>query len=215
MATNRQVYDDIAKSWYAFRHRSRFTAELQEIADRWHGGRLLNIGCAHGPDFIPFKDKFELWGVDFSDRMLRLGQKYAAKFNLKVNLVLADAVALPYADNTFDQAIAIAIYHNIRGAKQRQRALRELKRVLKPGGEAFITAWNKWQPRFWLRGKEVSVPWKSQSRTFYRYYYLYSYPEFKMTLAQAGFEIIEVLPEKSYTFALKFFSRNICALVKK
>ncbi len=215
MATNRQVYDDIAESWYSFRHRSRFTTELEEMANRWHEGRLLNIGCAHGPDFIPFKDRFELWGVDFSAQMLKLAQKYAAKFNLKVRLDLADAVSLPYLDGSFDCAIAVAIYHNIKGSEQRRKALSELKRVLKPGGEAFITIWNKWQPRFWLKGKEVSIPWKSRNKIRYRYYHLYSYPEFKSALAQTGFEIIKMFPEKSYTFRLKFFSRNICALVKK
>ncbi|HEX7364214.1 MAG TPA: class I SAM-dependent methyltransferase [Dehalococcoidia bacterium] len=215
MATNRQVYDDISESWYGFRHRSRFTTELEEMANRWHGGRLLNIGCAHGPDFIPFKDRFELWGVDFSAQMLKLAQKYAAKYSLKVRLDLADAVSLPYADGSFDCAIAVAIYHNIEGAEQRRKALSELKRVLKPGGEAFITAWNKWQPRFWLQGKEVSIPWKSRNKIHYRYYYLYSYPELISALAQTGFEIIKMFPEKSYTFPLKFFSRNICALVKK
>jgi len=215
MVTNRQVYDDIAESWYAYRHRSRFITELQEMANRWDTGRLLNIGCAHGADFLPFKDKFELWGVDFSNKMLRLGQKYAAKFNLKVNLVLADAASLPYADGNFDYAIAIAIYHNIEGEEQRQKAFCELKRVLKPDGEAFITVWNKWQPRFWLKGREVSVPWKSRKKTYYRYYHLYSYGELRSSLSRAGFHIIKILPEKTYRFPLKFFSRNICAMVKK
>jgi tRNA (uracil-5-)-methyltransferase TRM9 len=215
MSTNRQVFDEIAESWYRFRHRSRFSTELKEMANRWHGGKLLNIGCAHGADFLPFKDNFELWGVDFSSQMLKLAHKYAAKFSLKVELTLADAISLPYPDNTFDCVIGIAIYHNISGYEPRQKALNELKRVLKPGGEAFITVWNKWQPRFWFKRKEVSIPWKSRRKTFYRYYYLYSYPELRSILARTGFQIVNIFPEKSYRFPLKFFSRNICALVKK
>lgn len=215
MSTNRQVFDEIAESWYRFRHRSRFTVELEEMADRWQHGKLLNIGCGHGADFLPFKDNFELYGVDFSSQMLKLAQKYAAKFNLKVELTLADATSLTYADNTFDYAIAIAVYHNIRGDEQRRKALGELRRVLKPGGEAFITVWNQWQPRFWLKGKETNVPWKFKTTTYYRYYYLYSYPELSSLVARTGFEIVRIFPESSYRFPLKFFSRNICALVKK
>jgi ubiquinone/menaquinone biosynthesis C-methylase UbiE len=215
MSTNKEVFDEIAESWYRFRHRSRFTRELEEMATRWRQGKLLNVGCAHGPDFIPFKDNFELWGADFSEQMLKLAQKYADKFDFRVKLALADATSLPYPDNTFDCAIAVAIYHNIRGDKQRQKAFQELKRVLKPGGEAFITVWNKWQPRFWLKGKEVNVPWKSGRNIYYRYYYLYSYPELCRLLTRTGFEIVRVFPEKSYGFRLKFFSRNICALIKK
>jgi tRNA (uracil-5-)-methyltransferase TRM9 len=215
MSTNRQVFDEIAESWYRFRHRSRFSTELEEVAHRWHRGKLLNVGCAHGADFLPFKGNFELWGVDFSSQMLKLANKYAAKFGLKVELTLADAISLPFHDNIFDYAIAIAAYHNISGEETRQKAFTELRRVLKPGAEAFITVWNKWQPRFWLKGKEVHIPWKSRDKTYYRYYYLYSYPELWSILAGAGFQIIDIFPEQSYRFPLKYFSRNICALVKK
>jgi len=215
MSTNKKVFDEIAESWYRFRHWSRFTRELEEMATRWRQGKLLNVGCAHGPDFLPFKNNFELWGVDFSAQMLKLAQKYAAKFDLQVKLTLANATSLPCPDNTFDCAIAVAVYHNIRGDKQRQKAFRELRRVLKPGGEAFITVWNKWQPSFWLKGKEVNMPWKSRGKILYRYYYLFSYPELRSLLTRTGFEIISIFPEKSYRFPLRFFSRNICALVKK
>ena len=119
MPTNKEVFDKIAESWYRFRHWSRFTTELKEMASRWHRGKLLNIGCAHGPDFLPFKDNFELWGIDFSAQMVKLAQKYAIKFDFKVNLMVADATYLPYPDNTFDQAIAVATYHHIQGDRQR------------------------------------------------------------------------------------------------
>lgn len=215
MATNTAVFDEIAESWYRVHHWSRFSRELKELSLRWRGGRLLNIGCAHGPDFLPFKDGFELWGLDVSCQMIRLAQKYAAKFHLQVDLVVADAVSLPYRDNSFDWAIAIAVYHNIRGEKERRQALLELKRVLKPGGEAFITVWNRWQPRFWLKGKEVNIPWRSGGRVLYRYYYLFSYAELGRLLKQVGFTVLQLSPEKSYRSPLTPFSRNICALVKK
>lgn len=215
MATNAAVFDEIAESWYRVHHWSRFTHELRELSLKWKQGRLLNVGCAHGPDFLPFKDGFELWGLDISGRMIRLAQKYAAKFHLEVNLVVADAVCLPYRNDSFDWAIAIAVYHNIKGEKERLQALLELKRVLKPGGEAFITVWNRWQPRFWLKGKEVNMPWRLRGNVLYRYYYLFSYAELDRLLNQAGFTVMRLSPEKSYRFPLPLFSRNICALVKK
>ena len=176
---------------------------------------LLNVGCAHGPDFLPFKDSFELWGVDFSTQMIRLAQKYASKFHFKVNLTIADALSLPYPDDTFDWAISVATYHHIRGDEQRQKAFQELRRVLKPGGEAFITVWNRWQPVFWLKGKEIDMPWRSKGKILHRYYYLFSCPELRKMLTQAGFKIVNTFPEKSYRSPLKLFSRNICALIKK
>ena len=77
MATNREVFDEIAPGWYNFRHWSIFRNELESLAARWREGRLLNLGCAHGPDFLPFRDGFELYGVDFSLGMLELARKYA------------------------------------------------------------------------------------------------------------------------------------------
>jgi len=216
LATNTQnIFDQIAPSWYNFRHWSIFRKELEMLAQRWQMGRLLNIGCAHGPDFVPFIQSFELYGMDFSNEMLKLARKYARKFHFAVNLSLADVNHLPYPDQTFDRAISIATYHHIRYPEERQKAFYELWRVLKPEGEAFITVWNHWQPRFWLKSSEVAVPWRSKDKTLYRYYYLFSYSELEKLAKQAGFEVLKSFPESSYRLPVKFFSRNICLLVRK
>jgi tRNA (uracil-5-)-methyltransferase TRM9 len=170
MSTIRDIFNQIASGWYNFRHRSIFRTELEEVANRWQQGRLLNIGCAHGPDFLPFRQSFELHGVDFATEMLKLAQKYARKFKFAVNLVAADARQLPYNDGAFDWAIAVATYHHIEEKEDRLLALQELKRVLKPDGEAFITVWNRWQPRFWFQRQQLLVPWHSRDKTLYSYY---------------------------------------------
>ncbi len=215
MATTKDIFNQIASSWYNFRHWSIFRNELEAIAQRWQKGRLLNIGCAHGPDFLSFREHFELFGVDFSIEMLKFAQKYSRKFNFAVSLFLADVSYLPYTEQTFDWAISVATYHHIKGNAERQAALNELKRVLKPGGEAFITVWNRWQPRFWFRGKEIAVPWRKGSKTLHRYYYLFSYRELEKLVRNAGFEVLKSFPESSYHLPIKFFSRNICLLVRK
>ena len=211
----KDVFNQIAPSWYNFRHRSLFRSELAALAQSWQEGRLLNIGCAHGPDFLPFAESFELYGLDFSTEMLSLARRYAQKFNLTVNLSLADVSYLPYLDETFDWVISVATYHHIRYPAERQRAFNELWRVLRPGGEAFITVWNRWQSRFWLKGKEVAVPWRTGDRTLYRYYYLFSYRGLQQLARTAGFEILKSFPESSYRYPMKLFSRNICLLVRK
>ena len=210
----KDVFDEIAPSWYNFRHWSIFRKELEDLAQRWQKGRLLNIGCAHGPDFLPFPHSFELYGVDSSAEMLRFARKYSQKFNFRVNLSLADATSLPYPDHTFDWAISVATYHHIKGEMERQVAFEELRRVLKPGGEAFITVWNRWQPRFWFKPKEVAVPWRMKGKTLYRYYYLFSYHELEKLVRKAGLEVLKSFPESSYRYPLRTFSRNICLLVR-
>lgn len=214
METVKNAFDRIAPAWYNYRHHTIFRKELEAMAQRWQRGKLLNVGCGHGADFLPFKDGFELYGADFSGEMLKYAQKYAEKYRFRVELAQADVRKLPFPDDTFDWAIAVATYHHLKLDEQPE-ALRELRRVLKPGGEAFITVWNWHQPRFWTRGKEVMVPWRTKEQTIYRYYYLFSYGELEKLVKQTGFTIIKSFPESRYKFPVKWFSRNICLLVRK
>ena len=215
MTTNKGVFDRIAESWYRVRHWPLLREELEDVAARWQGGRLLNVGCGHGPDFLPFARTFGLWGVDSSPAMLEQALRYRTKRQLYVNLLAADALSLPFAANTFDWAISVATYHHIQGTTEREKAFKELGRVLRPQGEALLTVWNHGQPRFWLKSKEQHVPWRLKEETVYRYYHLFSYGELKKLLKKTGWEIIRMFPEKSYRFPIKDFSRNICVLVRK
>ena len=214
MATNREVFDQIAESWYRVRHWPLLKVELDALAARWQSGKLLDVGCAHGPDLLAFSHGFELFGVDLSPAMLRQAVRYSGKFKFYVNLVMAEASLLPFADNTFDWAISVAAYHHIRRSEEREMAFQELRRILKPNGEAFITVWNRGQRRFWFKSKEQQVPWRLREKTVYRYYHLFSYGELRKVLAKTGWEIISLSPEKSYHFPIRDFSRNICVLVR-
>lgn len=208
------VYDGIAESWYRLRHRTRFSVELTELAARWMDGRLLNIGCAHGPDFLPFKDKFDLWGLDSSSAMINMASKYSDKFKFTASLLVADAVSLPFPDNSFNWIISVAAHHHILDKQYRLQAFRELRRILKPGGEVFLTVWNRWQREFFGKGKEVIVPWNIKDRQFMRRYYLFTYPEITRLLKSAGFAVVRTYPESNYRFPLKYFSRNICVFAR-
>ena len=146
--------------------------------------------------------------------MLRQGQNYAGKFNFSPSLEAADITRLPFASETFDWAISVAAYHHL-DKKGVTEALGELRRVLKPGGEAFITVWNRWQSRFWRKGKETTVPWRTGSEILQRYYYLFTYPELESLVKNACFQVLSSHPESSYHWPFKYFSRNICLLVRK
>lgn len=212
---SRDVFDKIAPGWYNFRHWSIFRNELDALVDKWSQGSLLNIGCGHGPDFLPFKDDFQLYGIDYSRIMLEYARKYSDKFDFSPVLVQGDIRSLPFSDSTFNYAIAVASYHHIKDESERLSALCELKRVLKSSGEAFITLWNRWQPRFFFSGNEPIVPWHIQDEIIYRYYYLFSYRHAEKLVKKAGFQLIKSFPESSYHYPVKYFSHNICLLVRK
>ena len=214
-AANREVFDQLAEGWYNLRHYTIFRSELGDLCRRWKTGKLLNLGCGHGADFVPFKEDFELYGLDFSFRMIALARRYADKFGFEANLQVGDMRNLPYAGEVFDFAISVAALHHIQKSEERLAALQELRRVLKPGGEAFLTVWNRCQRRFWFKGSQTYVPWQSAGTTLQRYYYLYTYARFEKEAKKAGFRVLSSRPESTYRGKCKYFSRNICLLLKK
>jgi SAM-dependent methyltransferase len=109
----------------------------------------------------------------------------------------------------------VATYHHVRGREAQLKALVELRRVLKSGGEAFITVWNRWQPRFWLKGRELMVPWQSRDGTLYRYYHLFSLGELVKLVKAVGFVILSESGMPGNIYRRGFFPRNVCLLVRK
>jgi len=63
-------------------------------------------------------------------------------------VVAADALAIPFADKTFDFAYSINVLHHLSGREAQQRAFDEIARVLKPGGWFFLHEINVRNPLF-------------------------------------------------------------------
>jgi demethylmenaquinone methyltransferase/2-methoxy-6-polyprenyl-1,4-benzoquinol methylase len=76
-------------------------------------------------------------GVDPSPRMLELGRRKVAARDLegRVDLQVGTADSLPFPDETFD---AVTIAFGIRNVPDRPRALKEMRRVTRPGGRLAI-----------------------------------------------------------------------------
>lgn len=76
-------------------------------------------------------------GVDLSPGMIEVGIKKVSEKGLqeRIDLQVADALALPFADNTFD---VITIAFGIRNFEHLDRGYREMLRVLRPGGKLVV-----------------------------------------------------------------------------
>ena len=215
MATNRDIFDRIAQSWYGFRHWPLLRQELEELATRWSGGRLVNLGCGHGADFIPFAAGFQLTGLDFSRNMLRQGRVYMQKHGFLASLVEGNLVALPFADGSFDHAIAVASYHHLDGENARACAFAELRRVLRPGGEAFLSVWRN--PR---EGPDVGpedrlVPWRNGETVLQRYYHFFTPEELRSGLERSGFSVLRLEPDTRPAAEGSAGQGNLCVLAER
>ena len=98
------------------------------------GARLLDVGCGTGHHLARYRRQgYEVVGVDGSAEMLAR----ARAANPDIPLQEADLQALPFADATFDVVISIEV---LRYLPESAPALREMARVLRPGGILVATA---------------------------------------------------------------------------
>jgi len=182
-----QIWNKIAHPWKKYRG-----IPLKEVGDflKNKSGKILDLCCGSGRHFIKLKNA-EFYGIDFSEKMLKLAEKYAEKEKINVVLKKASADNLPFEDEFFDAAIFIDSLHNIETTEKRKKTLQELKRVLKKGSEALISVWNKVQPRFKNKEKETFIGWRVNDDNYRRYYYLYEKEELEKLLKEVGFKIAE------------------------
>lgn len=98
--------------------------------------RVLDLGIGTGASLSYYPPRGQIWGIDLSDGMLREARKKIENRGLDhVSLFQADALSLPFADNTFDQ---IFISHVISVVSDPYRMMREAQRVAKPDARIVI-----------------------------------------------------------------------------
>lgn len=108
---------------------------VYESAHVESGQKLLDVGCGFGGTISSINDRFsnmQMTGLNIDPRQLEVARQNVIPQNENViDFVEADAVSLPFADDSFDVVLAVeCIFH----FSSREAFLKELKRVLKPGG---------------------------------------------------------------------------------
>lgn len=97
------------------------------------GAKVLDVGCGTGEMAEQLMRRgYEAWGLDIAAPMIRRARDRCASDRFEV----ADLEHLPFADDTFDAAVCLGVIEYL---DTDERALRELWRVLKPGGRVVVS----------------------------------------------------------------------------
>ncbi len=113
----------------------RLTIEAIDIVE---GYRLLEICCGTATVSLAAGERGALaYGLDIARGMLRVAGEKALKQNIKLGLVQADAVSIPFKQGTFDRVAASMGLHEMPFDATRG-VLKEIRRVLKDDGKFIL-----------------------------------------------------------------------------
>jgi SAM-dependent methyltransferase len=130
---------------------------------RHHGKTLLEIGVGAGSDHLQWaRAGLRCHGVDLTEAAIEATKAHLAVYGFASNLQRANAENLPFADESFDLVYSWGVIHH---AAHPEAIVREIRRVLKPGGE-FIGMFYKRRSlvafKLWLRyALGRGRPWRS------------------------------------------------------
>ena len=111
---------------------------IEREAQLLRGKHLLEVGCGMGFDSLEFlKRGVRVTATDLTENAVRLARKHFEIEGVQPESVqVENALSLSFPDETFDAVWANGVLH---ATSDTQRAIHEVRRVLKPGGRAIIS----------------------------------------------------------------------------
>lgn len=157
------------EAYFAQLEKSRYELEpfIPSFAqfERWCGRDVLEIGFGLGTDLMRFvRAGARLYGMDLTQAAVTAVRKRLAHEGLNADVRVGDAEALPFKDDSFDLVYSWGVLHH---TPNTEKALSEVRRVLRPGAEARIMLYSR---RSWValdawrrHALGAGRPWRSFS----------------------------------------------------
>lgn len=127
----------------AFKRRVKTVLEFLDLQD---GDVVLDAGCGRGffLNYLRRMSGCDLTGIELDFPLFEIAKRELAGLNIK--LVNGDITHLPFPDNTFNKIVMSEVLEHIPNDAE---ALRQVYRVLKPGGILALTVPNRHYPFWW------------------------------------------------------------------
>lgn len=127
----------------AFRYRDQPFIHPFAQFSRYHGKQVLEVGFGAGTDFIQWlRAGAIVSGIDLTPEALANLTHRIQRYQLPPaeSIQVADAENLPFPTDTFDLGYSFGVLHH---SPDTEKALRELVRVVRPGGEIKVMLYNR------------------------------------------------------------------------
>jgi ubiquinone/menaquinone biosynthesis C-methylase UbiE len=187
-------YDEPALSFWA-----RFGRRTVERLQLSPGASVLDVCSGSGASAIPAAEAVgpegRVLAVDLADRLLNLARAKAARLGLgNIEFLPGDMEALGFPDGSFDAVVCV---FGIFFATDMPRAVKELWRMVKPGGRLAITTWgpNVFEPANGLFWEAVKAERAELYKTFNPWDRICDPQALKAMLSEAGVETDDVMAE--------------------
>jgi len=113
------------------------------------GDKVLDIGSGFGRNANWLAQKgAEVTGVNINDDEIKHSQVTAREAGVNVNYIHADATSLPFPDGSFEVALDLGCSHEIPSKEGQEKAMKEVVRILKPGGHLVYFGFSKDHPLY-------------------------------------------------------------------
>ncbi|KAK2165889.1 hypothetical protein LSH36_44g01069 [Paralvinella palmiformis] len=116
------------------------------------GSIVADVGCGSGK-YLNINKDIIIIGCDHSSGLANMAERVGR------NVLVCDNLYLPFREQSFDAVISVSVIHHFTTPSRRAKAIRELSRVLRPGGKVMIYVWAMEQKHRKFKSQDVLVPW--------------------------------------------------------
>ena len=179
------------------------------------GALIADIGCGNGK-YLNYRARdCTIVACDTSAELLKIARERRAGC---LSFSLGNMLALPYRGRLFDAVINIAVLHHISTRERRIVAVKELLRIVRPGGRVCISVWadeqvkkTKWQLCNTNNSNtDYMIPFdKRNGEVIMRYYHLFTEADFRAVLIEC------IGDEKTVLESFVFDKDNWIAILRK
>jgi SAM-dependent methyltransferase len=116
--------------------------------EKFPSARLLEIGCGMGTDLLQFaRGGARCVGIDLTPRSVEITRHRFALYGAPGTFMISDGEQLPFASETFDVVYSNGVLHH---TPDTAGAIREVHRVLRPGGTAKVMLYHRHSLNYWF-----------------------------------------------------------------